>query len=163
MADTNEIRISSSLSAIAVLDETIGGNALTAKQTDQNIGSVGGNYNSLTYTGSDAIKYTGIVNVTSTTAIGAGAFVGTPTSSGTAPTSARAVAIHFTSELGSPGPVIVTIGSQIHANLDVGEGCVIPIAGSADAGLAIANIKIHATAYSLAVTEATVVAVLIGV
>jgi len=137
----NEIRLSSSLTAVAVLDETIGGNALQARQVDANVGSVGGAYDSMVYTENDAVKYTGIVNVTTATAIGAGAFVGTPTTTGTAPTSALAVAVDFSASLGSPGPVIVTIGSQVHANLDVGESCVIPIAGASDVGLAIANIK----------------------
>ena len=165
MADSNEIRLASNLTGVAVLDETIGGNDLTQKVVDANLLSVGGMYKSMVYTGADAAIYkNAVVNVTTATAIGDSfSEGGSGDRTGTLPTSVLAFAVKFESQLGSPGPVIVTIGSQIHANLDVGEGVAIPIAGASDIGLAIANVKIHATAYSNGVTEATVTVSVAGV
>ena len=166
MADVNEIRISSSVTGVAVLDDSIGGIALEAKVVDQNVGSTGGGYNDISYDGDAAVKYVGVLVAT---ASAAGA-VGTATTfieaghtkTGTDPVKANCFAVSYDSELGTVGDVTVQVGSQIHAELSVGEGVVIPISGAADVGLAIANCIAFADVYADGVNEASVSIAMIG-
>lgn len=163
-AHNNEIRISSSVTGVAVLDETVGGNALSSKVVDQVVGSSGGGFNSMNYDDDGASKYVGILTKTSATALGTACFLsGAASKTGTDPAEANCFAVSYDSELGDAGILTVTIGSQIHAELLVGEGVAIPISGAGGVGLAKANMKLHIeNAYSAGVDEASVTAVMIG-
>tara|TARA_Y100000310_G_scaffold340507_2_gene436535 strand:- start:1155 stop:1640 length:486 start_codon:yes stop_codon:yes gene_type:complete len=159
----NEIRISSSITAIKEVDVTEGGNTYDLSAVDTNAGrSFGGSYDTLTaYTDDDIARWSSVV-ITATSADGLGDSGWTEASDvtdGAIPTTAYAVAVEYVSELGTVGNVKVTIGSQEMADLDAGEGIVLPLSG----GVAIANVKIHADAYSNGVNEATVNVLVMGV
>ena len=124
------------------------------------VGSNGGSYET-TFTDEKAIKYVGVVDVTSAAALTDGqvAFEGTATTSGTEPSASgvKAFYVRYDSTLGTVASVSVTFGSQVHATLSVGESVCIPLVSGA-----LSSCKIHASAYSNGVNEATVTVVLIG-
>ena len=78
---------------------------------------------------------------------------------GAIPSTVHVIAVEYVSTLGTVASVSVTIGSEVHAVLLQGESVVIPLA----AGEAVANVKVHASAYSDGVHEATVNVLLAGV
>ena len=80
-------------------------------------------------------------------------------SDGTLPTTAHIVAVEYVSTLGTVASVSVTINSEIHAVLTQGESVVIPLS----AGEAVANVKVHASAYTNGTHEATVNVMMAGV
>ena len=80
-------------------------------------------------------------------------------SDGSIPTTAHVVAVEYVKTLGTVASVTVTINSEIHAVLTLGESIVIPLS----AGEAVANVKIHASAYSDGANEATVNVMMAGV
>ena len=142
----------------------IGGQSYTDSSIDKNTGSLGGLYKNLEYTAADAVKWSGVLIKDAAFALADGAFKGgSDDRTGTVPTKSKVLAVSYDSTLGTSDRVIVTIGSQIHARLQVGEACVIPISGSDDAGLAVAEFKLHTSAYTVDTHEATVTVVMIGV
>ena len=162
----NVLNISSSLEP--VVDTTgadIGGKTYTESAVDKNTGSIGGLYKNLEYSAADAVKWSGVLKtISSAAAIVDGSFKGgSGDRTGTAPDTAKVLAVRYDSTLGTCDRVEVTIGSQVHARLQVGEACVIPISGADDLGLAIANLKLEADAYTLDTHEATVTVIMIGV
>ena len=152
----NDLKITSSVEAIINDSKSVGGKTYTIKEADKNVGSSSGTYTQ-TYTATDSIKYTGIVNVTTFTAISDSAFEGTPTTSGTAPAKAKALYVSHDSQIGSANPVEVEIASGVTvARLAVGES-------STDGnGIAIAGLKIKDTGYVNNTKESTVTVVMIG-
>ena len=162
----NVLNISSSLEPVVdTTGSAIGGQTYTESQIDKNTGALGGLYKSLEYAAAKAIKWQGVLadnNTSGGVAIAASAFEGTP-KTGTAPTTAKVLAVSYDSTLGTCEKVWVYVGSQCHARLKVGEACVIPISGDDDAGIAIANCKLRADAYVDGTHEATVTAIMIGV
>ena len=158
----NDLKITSSVEAIINDSKSVGGKTYTIKEADKNVGSSSGTYTQ-TYTATDSIKYTGIVNVTTFTAISDSAFEGTPTTSGTAPAKAKALYVSHDSQIGSANPVEVEIASGLTvARLAVGESCVVPLSSTDGGGIAIAGLKIKDTGYVNGTKESTVTAVLIG-
>tara|TARA_R100001594_G_C3937090_1_gene239675 strand:- start:99 stop:593 length:495 start_codon:yes stop_codon:yes gene_type:complete len=162
----HKLNISSSLEPIIGTSDSEGGKTYTANEIDKNVGTLGGLFSNLEYASDKAIKYVGVVDQTGSAAAltdGQVAFEGTATTTGSEPTTAKVLAVRFDSELGTVGRVWVVIGSQTHARLKVGEACVIPISGDDDTGLAIANLKLKADAFSNGVNEATVTVIMAGV
>ncbi len=167
MAGTNIIRVRTSVELVQDIGGSLGaheGITYTNLQLDGNADyrSWGGKYDTLTaYTDAD-IAYWSQVVITATSADGlndSGWTEASDVTDGTLPTTAHVVAVEYTGELGTVGTVSVTINSEVHATLDLGEGIVLPLA----AGEAIANVKIHAGAYSNGVNEATVNVLVAGV
>jgi len=163
----NQIRIKTSvefLQDVGVEAGTIADQTYTNLQHDKNVGgrAWGGNYNTLTaYTDGD-VAYWNQAVITATSADGldnSGWTEAADVSAGTLPTTAHVVVVEYTGELGTVGVVTVTINSEVHAILDLGESIVIPLA----AGEAVANVKIHAGAYDNGVDEATVNVAIAGV
>jgi len=163
----NELRMASSITPVKEVDVTEGGNTYDKSAIDTNAQrSWGGRYDLPAYTDDDIARWSQqVIDVTSATALSDGtAFEGNPAvDDGTLPTSVLAIAVEYTAELGTVGQVVITIGSQVHAELSVGESVVIPVSGASGVGLAIANFKIHADAYSDGVNEATVNVLLSGI
>ena len=163
----NDLKMSSSVTAIKEIAATEGGNAYDMSAIDKNVlRSFGGSYALPAYTDDAIARWTKVViDVTTAQALSDGtAFETNPAvTDGTLPTSVLAYAVEYTAELGTVGQVVLTIGTQVFAELSVGEGVIIPISGASGIGLAIANIKIHADAYSDGVNEATVNVMLAGV
>ena len=140
-----------------------GGVTYTDFVVDTNIGQHGGSYET-TYTHDNAIKYIGVIDKNTSdgaTALTDGllAFEGTATTTGTEPgaNGVKAFYVKYDSTLGTVASVTVTYLAQPMAVLGVGESVLIPLS----AGV-LANCKIHASAYSDGVNEATVTVVLIG-
>lgn len=166
----NEVRFSSTVSIIQDVGGSLGaeqGITYTNKQHDGNADyrKWGGKYSLPAYD-DDAVAYwkQKVIDVTSAQALSDGtAFEGNPAvSDGTLPVKVQLIAVEYTAELGTVGQVVVTIGTQVLAELSVGEDVVIPISGASGAGLVIANVKIHADVYSDGVHEATVNVLLVG-
>ena len=154
----NEIRLATNVQVLQ--DVTDGGSDYSIKQHDVNAGSKswGGNYSLPAFTDADVCHWlNGIIDQTTPVTVSGGApFVTAATTDGTEPTNVLVIAVEFISEVGDPGVVTVTIGSQIMAKLNVGEGVVIPLYTSGT-GLAIANVKIGVeNAYDADTTEAHV-------
>ena len=150
----NKLIIRNNLEPQIDTSETVDGKTYTHFGIEQNTGSQGGSYET-TFTDSKAIKYVGVVDVTSAAALTDGqvAFEGTaPGSSGV-----KAFYVSYDSTLGTVADVRVTFGSQVHAILSVGESVCIPLVSGA-----LSSCKIHASAFSDGVHEATVTVVLIG-
>ena len=161
----NVLNISSSLEP--VVDTTgadIGSQTYTESAVDKNTGSIGGLYKNLTYDAAKAAKWAGVLKTEATAAaiVDASFKGGASDRTGTAPTKGQVLAVSYDSTLGTCDRVSVTIGTQVHARLKVGESCVIPVSGADDAGLAIANLKLHADAYTLDTHEATITVLMIG-
>lgn len=163
----NELKMASSITPVKEVTVTEGGNTYDLSTIDTNaLRSFGGNYALPAYTDNDIARWSSVViDVTSATALSDGtAFESNPVvTDGALPTSVLAYAVEYTAELGTVGQVVLTIGTQVFAELSVGEGVMIPISGASGIGLAIANIKIHADIYSDGVNEATVNVLLAGV
>lgn len=164
---TNKITINSNVTPIKSVSETAGGNTYSLNTIDENIKRpFGGIYNLPAYADGAIARWSGVViDVTTAQALSDGtAFETNPAvTDGTLPTSVLAYAVEYVSELGTVGQVVLTIGTQVFAELSVREGIIIPISGASGIGLAIANIKIHADVYSDGVNEATVNVMLAGV
>ena len=156
----NKLIIRNNLEPQIDTSETVDGKTYTHFGIEQNTGSQGGSYET-TFTDSKAIKYVGVVDVTSAAALTDGqvAFEGTATTTGTEPSSSgvKAFYVSYDSTLGTVADVRVTFGSQVHAILSVGESVCIPLVSGA-----LSSCKIHASAFSDGVHEATVTVVLIG-
>jgi len=163
----NEIRLKTSVLAVKETSVTAGGNTYTKDSIDSNVlKRFGGAYDLPTYTDDAIARWTGaVIDVTTATALSDGSAFesNVAVTDGALPTSVLAYAVEYTSELGTVGQVVLTIGTQVFAELSVGEGVVIPISGASGIGLAIANIKLHADVYSDGVNEATVNVMLVGV
>ena len=151
MADQNQIRIESTMTAIAVLDETVGSTQYEALVVDQNIDSVGGHINwggASGYEGGSAYKWENKpVAVSSATALSDNTWCGVAGTGSAIPVKIRALAIRYNSKVGTPGKVVISIDSGLAdisiLSLDVGEGCSIPLNGSDGVGFGNADIKIH--------------------
>ncbi len=163
----NLIRIRTSLEVIQDVGGSAGaqeGITYTSLQLDGNADhrAWGGNYGSThtAYTDADVAYWGGVV-VSATSADGLDNSDWTEASAvtdGTLPTTAYAVAVEYTGELGTVGNIHVTVSGEILAELDLSESIVIPLA----MGEAIADVKIHADAYSNGVNEATVNVLVVG-
>ena len=160
----NQIRINTSCEVIQDNDVTVQGISYTHKVLDGNSDSRswGGSYNIATaYTDADVCYWKDVV-VSATSADGLGDSGWTEASDvsdGTLPATAHVVAVEYTKTLGTVANISVTVNSEIHAVLTLGEGVVIPLS----AGEVVANVKIHASAYSNGVHEGTVNVMLAGV
>jgi|TARA_R100000315_G_C5232826_1_gene143868 hypothetical protein len=160
----NQIRIHTSCEIVQDNDVTVEGIAYSHKILDGNADgrSWGGNYNIATaYTDADVCYWKNVV-VSATSADGlndSGWTEASAVSDGTLPTTAHVVAVEYVSTLGTVASVSVTINSEIHAVLTQGEAVVIPLS----AGEAVANVKVHASAYTNGTHEATVNVMMAGV
>jgi len=163
----NEIRVSSSVTAVKEVDVTEGGNTYDLSALDTNAGkSFGGSYNTLTAYGDGAIaRYTGAVvgQAANTTLTGHAWAEGGALTDGALPTTVYAIAVEYTSELGTVGDVTVAIKQSgetelTMASLDLGEGVVIPI----HQGLPLAELYIGCGAYTDGTNEATVNVLVMG-
>jgi len=163
----NTLLIRSKITANKEVTITEGGNTYTCSKLDANtLQNFGGNYTISGYDNNAIARWTDVVveAVVATELTDGSAFKTIPAvSDGTLPTSALMCAVEYTKELGTVGNVILTIGSQIFAELSVGEQVVIPISGADGIGLVISDIKLHADVYSIGVNEATVNVLLAGV
>lgn len=163
----NSIRIRTSvefLQDVGIEAGTIESQTYTNLQHDKNADgrAWGGRYDTLTaYTDADLAYWKQAV-ITATSADGlndSGWTEASDVTAGTIPTTAHVVVVEYTGELGTVGTVSVTINTEVHAALDLGESIVIPLS----AGEVVANVKIHAGAYSNGVNEATVNVCIAGV
>ena len=160
----NQIRVHTSCEVVQDNDATVEGITYSHKILDGNADSRswGGNYNIATaYTDADVCYWKGVV-VSATSADGlddSGWTEASAVSDGTLPTTAHVVAVEYVSTLGTVASVSVTINSEIHAVLTQGESVVIPLS----AGEAVANVKVHASAYTNGTHEATVNVMMAGV
>ena len=160
----NQIRIHTSCEIVQDNDVTVEGIAYSHKILDGNADgrSWGGNYNIATaYTDADVCYWKNVV-VSATSADGlndSGWTEASAVSDGTLPTTAHVVAVEYVSTLETVASVSVTINSEIHAVLTQGEAVVIPLS----AGEAVANVKVHASAYTNGTHEATVNVMMAGV
>ena len=163
----NEIRIRSSLEVIQDVGGSLGSEAgitYVNKQLDGNSGAKrwGGKYGSThtAYTDGDVAYWSQAV-ITAIAADGlndSGWTEAADVTDGALPTTVHAVAVEYTGELGTVGNVSVTVSGEVLAVLDLGEAIVIPLS----MGEAIADVKIHAGAYSNGVNEATVNVCVVG-
>ena len=160
----NQIRVHTSCEIVQDNDVTVEGIAYSHKVLDGNSDgrSWGGNYNIATaYTDADVCYWKNVV-VSATSADGLNDHAWTEasaTTDGVLPTTAHVVAVEYVSTLGTVASVSVTINSEIHAVLTQGEAVVIPLS----AGEAVANVKVHASAYTNGTHEATVNVMMAGV
>jgi len=167
MAGTNVIRVRTSVEFLQDVGGSAGDQAgitYTNLQQDGNAQyrSWGGRYDTLTAYTDDDIAYWSQAVVTATSADGlndSGWTEASDVTDGVLPTTAYVVAVEYTGELGTVGNISVTVSGEILAVLDLGEGVAIPLA----MGEAIADVKIHADAYSDGVNEATVNVVVAGI
>lgn len=155
----NKLIINCSLEPQIETTETVDSKVYTTYSIEQNVGSNGGSYgtsatSTSTFTDAKAIKYTGTIDGTTSTAV---ASAGTWTTTGSAPTNAKAFYVRFDSELGSPGQVWVYTQTTVHAKLNVGEAVCIPYES-----MAVSNCKIKSTSYDAGVDVASATVVLIG-
>ena len=163
----NQIRIHTSCEVV----QDVGGSAgaqngitytSTALDGNADYRSWGGNYNIATaYTDADVCYWKNVV-VSATSADGLGDSGWTEASDvtdGTLPTTAHVVAVEYIGTLGTVASISVTINNEIHAVLTLGEAVVIPLS----AGEVVANVKVHASAYSNGVHEGTVNVMIAGV
>ena len=148
-SNNNDIRISGTMTAIAVIDETLNGVAYEAKVVDKNVESVGGE---IIWTGSDgynddaACKWTNKqIVVTAYTPLYNSAWSDSVVPVGTIPVKVRSIAVKYNSKVGSPGKVIISVKSSTGVDvplcaLEVGEGCAIPLNGADGNGFVNADI-----------------------
>jgi len=160
----NKVNISASLDPILDTSTTVDGATYTESAVNKNTGTLGGLYKSLQYDSTSARKYVGIPAGSAGAVSTDGTWKSAPTKTGSAdPAKVQAIAVKFDSRnAGSNSLIRVTIGSQAHARLTVGEAVVIPISGADNGGLAKANVKIHDEQYSSGSHEANVTVILIG-
>lgn len=163
----NEIRVNTSVQIIQDVGDSAGAQAgitYSNKQLDGNADARtwGGKYTmNAVYTDSDVAYWENAV-ISATVADGlndSGWTEASDVSDGALPTTAHVVAVEYVSSLGSPGTVSVTVSGEVFAVLDEGQSVVIPM----EMGEAIADVKIHANAYSNGVNEATVNCMVAGV
>lgn len=163
----NEIRVNTSVQIIQDVGSSAGAQAgitYSNKQLDGNADARtwGGKYTmNAVYTDADVAYWKNAV-VSATVADGIDNSDWTEASAvtdGALPTTAHVVAVEYVSSLGSPGTVSVTVSGEVFAVLDEGQSVVIPM----EMGEAIADVKIHANAYSNGVNEATVNCMVAGV
>lgn len=161
----NQIRVRTSCEIVQDNTVTVEGIAYTHKALDGNADSRtwGGSYAIATAPVDDRICYwkNVVIDVTSADGLENGnAFEGNvAVTDGQIPVTAHVVALEYVSTLGTVANVSLTVNSEIHAVLTVGESVVIPLS----AGEAVANIKVHASAYNDGVNEATVNVMMAGV
>ncbi len=169
MAEQNEIRISSTVTPVQDIEQTAGGQSYDIQELDKVAGkSFGGKYDTLTaYTSGDIARYTEAIVAENSATDGLDASgwqegAGGPTA-GTLPTTVYAIAVEYTATLGTVATVSVGVNNATGeirlANLSLGEGIVIPIAG----GLTLANVLIGASAYTDGTHEATINLLVMGV
>ena len=170
MAEVNEIRISSSVTPIQDIEQTAGEQDYYIQELDKVAGrSFGGKYNTLTaYTDADIAAYINAVVAEDGATDGLDSHgwqegAGGPTR-GTLCNTVHAIAVEYVAELGTVGNVSVSFQQSGEtaiklANLDLGEGCVIPISE----GLPVAEVLIGADAYTDDTHEATVNVLIMGV
>ena len=156
----NEIRVNTSVQIVndnSVANEGTADGDYTNLNLDVHAASRtwGGKYTmNAVYTDSDVAYWENAV-ISATVADGlndSGWTEASDVSDGALPTTAHVVAVEYVSSLGSPGTVSVTVSGEVFAVLDEGQSVVIPM----EMGEAIADVKIHANAYSNGVNEATV-------
>ena len=155
----NKLIIRGSVEAQIETAETVDTKDYSVYSVDQQVGSNGGSFET-TYTDAKARKYTGVALTNSGTPLVIStdaAFEGTSTKAGAAPSTVKAFFVSYDSTVGTVATVTVSVGSTDHAVLAVGESTVIPLAG-----VAIAECKLEASAYSDGSHEASVTAILIG-
>ena len=155
----NKLIVRTSVEPQYYINETHSGKTYTSYKMDQ----IGGRLSSTmedTFTNEKIYKLVGVVNQTSAAAVNDNdaAFDPVATATGSVPTHVKSFYVKYDSTLGTVATITVTVGSQVHAILSVGESTVIPIANS----FGVAGCKIHASAYSDGLHEATVTVVLIG-
>jgi hypothetical protein len=162
----NEIRYSSSVTAVKEVDVTEGGNTYDLSAVDTNAQrSWGGSYDNLTaYTDDDIARWTSVVvSATSYDGLGdSGWTEASAVSDGTIPTTAYAVAVEYVSALGSPGAVDIAVTGGTDtiqlAALSLGDAVALPLSG----GVAVANLQIRNASYSNGSAEATVNVLIMG-
>jgi len=148
-SNNNDIRISGTMTAIAVLDETLNGVAYEAKVVDRNVESVGGQ---IVWTGSDgynddaACKWTNKqIVVSSFTTLHDNTWSNAVVPVGTIPVKVRGLAMKYNSKVGSPGKIIISVrtgSTEVPlCALDVGEGCAIPLNAADGNGFANADVN----------------------
>jgi len=156
----NKLIVRSSVEPQYEVSESHSGKTYTSFKMDQ----IGGRLSSTmedTFTNEKIYKLVGVVDVTGAGAVNNAttAFNGTATATGSVPTHVKSFYVKYDSALGSTATVTVTVGSQVHAILSVGESVVIPLAAS----FAVAGCKIHTSeAYAAGTEETSVTVVLIG-
>ena len=160
----NELRMNSTVS---VLQDVVEGEySILQHDINANQRRWGGRYSLPAYESSRVCYWKNvIIEDTSAVTIGGSApFVGTPSADdGNVPGMVLGVSVEYISEVGSPGVIKITIGTQVHARLSVGEGIFIPISGSNGGGIGISNVKLSiAEAYVEGTTEAHVNVMLVG-
>tara|TARA_R110002020_G_scaffold97_2_gene505 strand:+ start:2613 stop:3119 length:507 start_codon:yes stop_codon:yes gene_type:complete len=165
----NEIRIHTSVEVLQDVGGSAGdeaGHTYVNLQHDGNADfrSWGGSYALGTRTYADAaVAYWKNVVVDTTSADGlenGNAFESnSAVTDGTLPGTVYAIAVERPSTLGTVATVSITVSGEILARLAPGEGVVIPL----EMGEAIADCKIHASAYSDGTNEATVNVLVVGV
>ena len=154
----NKLIVRTSVEPQYYINETHSGKTYTSYKMDQ----IGGRLSSTmedTFTNEKIYKLVGVVNQTSAAAVNDNdaAFDPVATATGAVPTTVNTFYVKYDSTLGTVATVTVTVGSQAHAVLSVGESVVVPIAD-----VAVASCKIHASAHTTDTHEATVTVVLIG-
>jgi hypothetical protein len=166
----NEIRIQTSVQIVndnSVANEGSADGDYTNFNLDVHSGSRtwGGKYNiSTAYTDADVAYWENkVVDVTSADGLENGncfeSNVEASPDDDNIPATAHVVCVEYVKTLGTVANVTLTINSEVHAVLTLGESVVIPL----HAGESPANIKLHASAYSDGVHEATVNVLLAGV
>lgn len=153
----NEIRVKTSVEIVQDNDATVQGISYSHKSLDGNAASRswGGSYTMNSAYDDDAVAYWSNVVVNTTSAEGLDNSDWTEASAvsdGTLPVNVDVVAVEYVSALGSPGTISVTVSGEIFAVLDAGQSIVIPM----EMAEAIADVKIHAGAYTNGTHEATV-------
>lgn len=155
----NKLIVRTSVEPQYEVSETHSGKTYTSFKMDQ----IGGRLSSTmedSFGDQKIYKLVGVVDVTAAAVVNDAttAFDGTATATGSVPTTVNTFYVKYDSALGSTATVTVTVGSQAHAVLSVGESVVVPIAD-----IAVANCKIHTSvAYDDGVEETSVTVVLIG-
>ena len=149
MADSNNIRVHSSVTGIVNVDETISGKVYNIQTEDTNIKSIGGLIQ-MTYMGAHAAKWEEVqIDVSSATDFSANAWNSgnTAPTHGALPTKIRSIGVMYHSKVGTPGKVVLSVkGTSDTVNLcalDVGEGIGIPLNNFDGDGFATSKVLIH--------------------
>jgi len=152
----NKISFKSSFSPKYELTGTGEGDTFT-KYSPSIIGTVAAEYETSSTLGNDdVVKYTGIVEATTSTVITSALLAGY-TTEGTSPSSVMAYYVKYLSRVGTPSVYVYFGSTTVHAVLSPGQGVCIPL--FFQNGI---NCKIKATTYEVDVNEATVEVVLAG-
>ena len=164
----NEIRVHTSVEVLQDVGGSAGAQSGITYSNHKYEGNAdyrswGGNYKISQEYADGAVCYwkNVVVDVTSADGLENGnPFEGNPAvTDGTIPTTAHVVAVEYVKTLGTVASVSVTISGEIFAVLTLGESVVIPF----HTGETVANVKIHASAYSDGTNEATVNVMMAGV